>query len=68
MHNDLTYLLAVLVNKEVITLNEAKALQVESRKSVTNSSMGEMIAKVNKALTKADDPIKKIDASQFLNA
>lgn len=68
MHNDLTYLLAVLVNKEIITLDEAKALQVESRKSVTNSSMGEMIAKVNKALTKADDPIKKIDAAQFLNA
>jgi len=68
MHNDLTYLLAVLVKKEILTLDEAKALQVESRKSITNSSLGEMVSKVDKALKKSDDPVKKIDASTFLSA
>lgn len=68
MQNDLTYLLAILVVKEVLTLSEAKVLQVESRKSVTTSSLAEMITKVTKALDSPEDAIKKIDAAQFLTS
>lgn len=65
--NNETFILAVLVFKEIITLDEAKRLQKSLRESITNANLGQMLEKVVKALedTTTSD-VEKIDAKDFI--
>lgn len=65
--NELTFTLAILVAKELLTPAEAKAIQKASQESVITSNLGEMIAKVNKALQPKDaGEVKTIDAREVM--
>ncbi len=65
--SEVTFLLAVLVNKEILTLQEALALKKSLTQSITNANLSEMITKVSKALEIKEDTIKTVDASKVLN-
>ena len=64
--NEVTFLLAVLIEKEILTVSEAKSLQKSLKESVTNANLGEMITKVDNALSDKDETVKKIDAKTIL--
>lgn len=64
--NELTYYLAILVQKKVLTPLEAKKLQGAAKEAVISSSLPEMMAKVDRALKVKDDMIEKVDARDFL--
>ena len=65
--NNETFILAVLVFKEIITLDEAKRLQKSLRESITNANLGQMLEKVVKALDDTDTSnVEKIDAKDFI--
>lgn len=63
--NELTYILAVLVKKDVLSVHEAGAIQKAAKESVISTNLGEMIAKVDKALTKKPG-IEKVDARDII--
>lgn len=65
--NELTYMLAILVNKEVLTPLEARKIQKASTEGVISSNLPEMMAKVAKALKQPEDTLEKISAKDFLN-
>lgn len=65
--NQFTYVLALLVRKDIITVSEAAALIKSSQEGVLNSNLGEMITKVDKALKKKPSDIEKVDASTIFN-
>lgn len=65
--NDFTYTLAILVRKDILSVDEAHSLQIAHNEGVTNANLGEMIAKVDKALKKNPNAIKKINAKDILN-
>lgn len=64
--NELTFILAILIKQNVLTVQEAKALQKSSRENVTNASLSDMVTKVENALEVKEDQIKKIDATDLL--
>lgn len=66
--NELTFILAVLVTKEVLTITEAAAIHKASKESIISSNLGEMIAKVTKALEPSPDTgaIEKVDARSII--
>jgi len=67
--NNETFILAVLVNKEIVTVAEAKRLQKSLRESVTNSDLPQMLDKVNNALNVEDtNKVTKIDAKDLFKA
>lgn len=65
--NELTYTLAILVNKGVLQLDEAKKLLKSSKESVTNGDLKQMIAKVEKSLAiDTTNELESIDAKQLM--
>lgn len=65
--NELTYVLAILVHKEVLTPLEARKVQKAAVEAVITSNLTEMVTKVDKALRQPDDGLEKISAKDFLN-
>lgn len=63
---ELTYILAILVRKDVLTIQEASALKKEASENVITSNLGEMITKVDKALRKKTDDVEKLDARDII--
>jgi hypothetical protein len=66
--NELTYLLAVLINKDILSVDEAKKLQNECRKGIVNSNIGEMVSKVERALKDKSEGLKKVSATDFFKS
>lgn len=64
--NELTYMLAILVCKDVLSVDEAKSIQKASNEAVISSNLGEMITKVNSALRKKTIEVKKLDARDII--
>lgn len=64
---ELTFVVAILVRKDILSVEEAHQLLKASREATLNANLGEMIAKVDKALTKKKQSIEKIDAKEFMN-
>lgn len=64
--NELTYILAVLVRSNVLTVVEARQLQKASVEGTVSSNLGEMITKVDKALHKEEDALTKLNARDIL--
>jgi len=65
--NNETFILAVLVKKNIITKDEAKRLQKSLRESITNADLTQMLDKVSKALENHNSSdIEKIDAKDFI--
>jgi len=65
--NNETFILAVLVKKNIITKDEAKRLQKSLRESITNADLTQMLDKVSKALENSNSSdIEKIDAKDFI--
>ena len=62
---ELTFMLAVLVSKDILTVQEARKLKIALSEHITSSNLGEMITKVSKALEDKESEITKIDAEQF---
>lgn len=65
--NELTFLIAVLVRKDILSADEARSLIKTSKEGVINGNLGDMIAKVDVALKPKPLGIEKIDAKKFLN-
>lgn len=65
--NEITYLLAVLVVKDILSVDEAKKIQAEMTKGVISSDLGHMVTKVKTALENKESDVKKIDAKEFLS-
>ena len=65
---DITFTLAILVSKEILTVVEAKAILKESQHSILSANLGEMIAKVSKALEvdEVTSTIEKVDARSII--
>ncbi len=63
---DLTFIFAVLVSKDILTIDEARRLKKSVGESITSSNLGEMITKVEEALKEDENETKKIDAKTFL--
>lgn len=64
--NELTFLIAILVRKDVLSVDEARSLIKSSKEGVLNGNLGEMIAKVDAALKPKDMTIQKLDAKEFM--
>ena len=64
--NELTYILAVLVRSNVLTVVEARQIQKASVEGTVSSNLGEMITKVDKALHEDKDTITKVNARDVL--
>lgn len=64
--NEVTYFLAILVKKDILSMEEAYKLRKALRESVTNDNLKEMIEKVDKALEPKVDEIETLDASKVL--
>ena len=64
--NEITFVLAVLVNKEVITKKEALLLHKSMSQSVLNSDINQMIDKVEKAFIVDKISIQTIDANDII--
>lgn len=64
--NELTYILAILVRKDVLSVQEARQIQKASNEAVTSSNLGEMIAKVDRALKTKTPEIEKLDARDII--
>lgn len=64
--NELTYILAILVRKDVLTVQEAAALKKEGGENVITSNLGEMITKVDRALRKKASDVEKLDARDII--
>lgn len=64
--NEVTYLLAILIHKDVLSLEEAKLLQKALRESVTNTNLKEMIEKVSKALERPTNETPVLSATEVL--
>ncbi len=62
---ELTFILAILVNKDILSVQEARKLKVALSEQITSSNLGEMITKVSKALEDKESEVEKIDAEQF---
>lgn len=65
---ELTYTLAILVNKKVVTKAEASKLLKATQQSVINSNLTEMGQKVERALSEQISEVEKIDAKAFLES
>ena len=64
--NEITFVLAVLVNKEIITKQEAQKLHKSMTQNILNSNINEMIAKVEHALSVSEISIQTIDANDII--
>ena len=64
---EVTYLLAILVQKDILSLDEAHKLRKSLRESVVNDNLTQMIEKVNKALETRESGIKVLDAKTVLS-
>ncbi len=62
---ELTFMLAILVNKDILSVQEARKLKIALSEHITSSNLGEMITKVSKALEDKESEVEKIDAEQF---
>lgn len=65
--NEITFTLALLVHKEIITKAEARTLQRSLSQGIVNSNLTEMIAKVEKAFVKDELEIERVDAKTLLD-
>lgn len=65
--NELTYILAILVRSNMLTVVEARQLQKAFAEGTVTSNLGEMITKVDKALHVESSDLEKISAKDFLN-
>lgn len=65
--NEVTYLLAILIRKDILSLDEALKLKRALTQSVTNANLTQMIEKVDKALEVKQDAVETLDASKVLN-
>lgn len=59
---ELTFILAILVKKDILSVQEAVAIKKSSDEAVITSNLGEMITKVDKALQKKSSELDKVDA------
>lgn len=64
--NEITFVLAVLVNKEIITKQEAQRLHKSMTQNILNSNINEMIAKVERALSVNEISLQTIDANDII--
>lgn len=64
--NELTFLLAVLVKKDVLTELEAKQLKKEAAQNILNSDLPAMLAKVDRAFKVEEKELQTIDASDII--
>jgi hypothetical protein len=64
--NEITFVLAVLVNKEVITKQEAQKLHKSMTQNILNSNINEMISKVERALSVNEISLQTIDANDII--
>lgn len=60
---ELTLVLALLIRKDIISVDEARSILKSSKEGVVNDNLGEMVTKVDKALKKKDrtDTISAVD-------
>lgn len=63
---ELTYILAILVKKDVLSVQEASALKKASGEGTITTNLGEMITKVDKALRKKTSDVEKLDARDII--
>jgi hypothetical protein len=64
--NEVTFVLAILVDKDILTLQEAAKLKKSLTQSTINSNLKNMIEKVDKALAIKEDEIETISAVYLL--
>lgn len=64
--NEVTFVLAILVDKDILTLQEAAKLKKSLTQSTINSNLKNMIEKVDKALAIKEDEIETISAVDLL--
>jgi hypothetical protein len=64
--NDLVFILAILVHKEVISKTEAYAIKKCLSEGVLNNSLSQMIDKITKSLLSKDDSLDTVDAKDIL--
>lgn len=67
MNPQITLVLAILVNKEVLSEHEAKLLSRRLTHTSVTSDVKEMIKKVDDALQELTPEIKTIDANDLIN-
>ena len=66
--NEVVFLLAILVHKEVITKREALVLQRSLSENIINGDLNQMITKVEKAFVTKEKELKTIDAKDLLSS
>lgn len=64
--NEVTFLLAILIKKEIITEHEAIVLKRSLSENIINGDLHQMIAKVEKAFIKPTKDLETIDAKDLL--
>lgn len=62
---ELTLILALLIRKDIISVDEARSILKSSKEGVVNDNLGEMVTKVDKALKKKDKT-DTISAAEFM--
>lgn len=67
MNPQVTLVLAVLVNKKILSEYEAKLLSRRLTHTSVTDNVGEMIKKVEGALAENTSEIKTIDANDLIN-
>lgn len=65
--NEATYFLAVLVRKEILTMDEATRLQKGLTEGYINSNLSQMLSKVDKALAIETPALEVVDAKSIIN-
>jgi hypothetical protein len=67
--NQLTFILAILVFKDVLSVNEAKSIKKAASQGTFTANLSEMISKVSDAVTKDEHEasnLNKINAKDLL--
>lgn len=62
---ELTLMLALLIRKDIISVDEARSILKSSKEGVVNDNLGEMVTKIDKALKKKDKT-DTISAAEFM--
>lgn len=63
---EIIFLLAVLIKKEVITKEEGIKIKASISSGILTSNLGEMVGKINEALESSVD-IEKLDAADLFS-
>lgn len=62
---ELTYIVAILIRKDILSIEEGRRLIQSSKEGTMNGNLGEMITKADKALHKPKT-VDKISAKELL--